>query len=164
MKQFRKRVKPVWTDKIEQVLSPRELTVLQDLVVYQEDDGSYQLFNKYIIRKTSEGFEVTSSTTDTHHVFFTLKTATAWCVFDKRDKFYETRRIVDLDLKLGSVDVDIQVHRKMFMKAKTPDDKLVYAAKLSEDKAKKKLMTEELDGYTADSKTWQNRRFDQKPA
>jgi hypothetical protein len=163
MKQHKKRAKTDWADKLEHVLTPRELVVLKDLIIFQDNDGSYQLFNKYIIRKTTKGFEVTSPLTDTNHIFFTLKTATAWCVFDKRDKFYEARRIIDLDLKLGSVDVDIQVHRKMFLKAKSPDDKLVYAAKLSEDKAKKKLMTEELDEYTADSKTWQNRRFDQKP-
>lgn len=163
-RQYKKKTKPVWSDKIETIMSPSELDNLQDIVIYQDDTGAYQLFNKYIIKKAPEqGFTVTTSVSDTAHSFCSLKNATAWCIFDKRDKFYETRRILELDSKLGSVDVDIQIHQKMFRKAKSQDDQLIWVAKLNEDRIKKTLMTDELESYTTASKNWQIRRFDQKP-
>lgn len=161
-RQYKKKVK--WADKIEKIMTPPELTALADLIIYQDSDGSYQLFNKYVIQKSvGAGFDVTSTVSDTCHKFFTLKNATAWCIFDKRNKFFETRRISDLDAKLGSVDIDIQIHQKMFKKAKSSDDQLIYLAKLTEDQIKKRMMTDELDRYTKESKSWQNRRFEQKP-
>ena len=61
------------------------------------------------------------------------------------------------------MDIDIQIHQKMFKKAKSSDDQLIYLAKLTEDQIKKRMMTDELDRYTKESKSWQNRRFEQKP-
>ena len=161
-RQYKKR--PKWDDKIEKIMTPAELQALQDLIIFQDCDGSYRLFDKYIIKKNPTlGFDVTSENSDINHNFFTLKNATAWCIFDKRDKFYESRRILELDSKLGSIDIDIQVNQKMYKKSKTDDDQLIYIAKLHEDRIKKTVMTEELASYTADSKNWQTKRYEQKP-
>jgi hypothetical protein len=150
-------------ERLEKMIPTREMASLQDLVIYQDTDGSYQLFNKYAIRKTTVAYEVTILTSDKKLYFNTLKNATAWCIFDKRDKFYETRRIEELDGKIGSLDVDIQIQQKLYRNAKTEDDLLINVAKLSESRLRKKIMIEELDGYTRDSKNWQERRFEVKP-
>lgn len=164
-RQYKKKSRANWTDKIEKIMSPEELTSLQDLIIYQNTDGTYHLFDKYIIRKsTPQGFEVTSSVSDLTRSFCSLKNATAWCIFDKRDKFYESRRVAELDSRIGAIDFDIEVHLNMFRKAKSPDDQLVFIAKLNEDRIKKQMMSVELDSYTADSKNWQNNRFNRKPA
>ena len=152
-------------DKIEKIITGPAMASLQDLIIYQDTDGSYQLFNKYSIYKLSPAeYEVTSNTSDTKHVFNSLKNATAWCIFDKRDKFYETRRILELDNRLGGLDVDIQVHLNLYRKAKTADEQLIHIAKLKVDRIRKQMMTEELDSYTSDSKNWQYKRFDLKAA
>lgn len=152
-------------DKLQKMIPAAELASLQDLVIYQESDGSYQLFNKYVIRKVSPGeYAVTTNSSDTLLRFNSLKNATAWCIFDKRNKFYETRRILELDNKLGGIEVDILIHQKLFKKSKLDEDLLINIAKLNEDRIKKQMIMEELDGYVAESKVWQERRFERKSA
>ena len=70
-------------ERLEKMIPTREMAALQDLVIYQETDGSYQLFNKYAIRKTPVAYEVTILTSDKKLSFNSLKNATAWCIFDK---------------------------------------------------------------------------------
>lgn len=157
--------KKIQFDKLQKMIPNSEMNSLQDLVIYQEADGSYQLFNRYVIRKQSAAeYVVTTTFSDVPYTFNTLKNATAWCIFDKRDKFYEARRILELDNKMGGVDVDIVVHQKLFIKSKTDEDKLIYIAKLNEDRIKKQMITSELDSYVAESKIWQERRFERKSA
>ena len=150
-------------DRIERMIPSKEMASLQDLIIFQDTDGSYQLFNKYSILKKNDEYEVTVLTSDKKLHFSSLKNATAWCIFDKRDKFYETRRIQELDGKLSGLEVDIQIHQKMYREAKTEGDQLIYIAKLSEDRLRRKIMLEELAEYTTDSKHWQERRYEVKP-
>ena len=157
--------KKIQFDKLQKMIPNSEMKSLQDLVIYQESDGSYQLFNRYVINKKSVSeYVVTTTFSDDPYTFNTLKNATAWCIFDKRDKFYEARRILELDNKLGGIDVDIMIHQKLFNKSKTDEDKLIYIAKLNEDRIKKQMITDELDSYVSESKIWQERRFERKSA
>lgn len=157
--------KKIQFDKLQKMIPNSEMKSLQDLVIYQESDGSYQLFNRYVINKKSVSeYVVTTTFSDDPYIFNTLKNATAWCIFDKRDKFYEARRILELDNKLGGIDVDIMIHQKLFNKSKTDEDKLIYIAKLNEDRIKKQMITDELDSYVSESKIWQERRFERKSA
>jgi len=157
--------KKIQFDKLQKMIPNSEMKSLQDLIIYQESDGSYQLFNRYVINKKSVSeYVVTTTFSDDPSMFNTLKNATAWCIFDKRDKFYEARRILELDNKLGGVDVDIMIHQKLFNKSKTDEDKLIYIAKLNEDRIKKQMIIDELDSYVSESKIWQERRFERKSA
>lgn len=149
-------------ERLERMIPIKEMASLQDLVIFQDSDGSYQLFNKYTIFKTDLGYSVTTIVSDKTLLFTSLKNATAWCIFDKRDKFYESRRIEELDSKLSSIDVDIQTHQRLYQNAKTSDEQLIYVAKLTEGRLRKSIMLEELTEYTTDSKNWQERRFDVK--
>lgn len=155
--------KKIQFDKLQKMIPNTEMNSLRDLIIYQESDGSYQLFDRYAINKKSvTEYAVTTEFSDDTHMFNTLKNATAWCIFDKRDKFYEARRILELDNKLGGIDVDIMVHQKLFKKSKTDEDQLIFIAKLNEDRIKKQMIVDELDSYVAESKTWQERRFERK--
>jgi hypothetical protein len=152
-------------DKLQKMIPNAEMNSLRDLIIYQEADGSYQLFNRYVINKKSAAeYAVTTEFSDDTHMFNTLKNATAWCIFDKRDKFYEARRILELDNKLGGLDVDIMIHQKLFKKSKTDEDQLIFIAKLNEDRIKKQMIVDELDSYVSESKSWQERRFERKAA
>jgi hypothetical protein len=101
--------------------------------------------------------------TYTEKVFYTLKNAVTWCTYDKRNKFYESNRIVELDNRLGGLEVDISIHYKLFKTVKDDNDKLIYLAKLNEDRTKKRSFTTELTRYVEESKTWQQKRFNLKP-
>jgi hypothetical protein len=88
-----------------------------------------------------------------------MKNAVCWCVLDKIGKYQLADRVIDLDMSLSSVEVHMSIHSKLFKKAKKTEDKLIYLAKLNEDKFQKKSMSEELNKYIQNSYTWQQKRF-----
>lgn len=151
-------------DKFQKSMGNSDLvTSLQDIIIYTNADGTYCLFDQYTITKISPSeYKVSAVNSALDITFNSLKNATAWCIFDKRGKFYETRRISELDSRLGGLEIDIQVHQRLLRKASTSDDQLIYIAKITEDKLKKKLMSEELAGYTNESKAWQTKRYDKR--
>jgi hypothetical protein len=133
----------------------KELNVnLSDAAIFKYDNDTYELFNKYIIKKKSE-YEFLVITSYEQKVFSFLKNAVIWCTFKKRDKFYEMKRIEELDILLTGIDVLIDQHTKLSISASDYEDRLLYLAKLNEDKLKKQYMLTEIKKYVSDSKTWQ---------
>jgi hypothetical protein len=150
--------------QLEKLMKTELLGGLEDIVIFQNPNGSYELFNTYIIAKNKQNeYIVTMRTTHTTNCFYTLKHAVAWCTFDKRNLLYQSSRILQLDNLLAGLDVDISLHTKLFKNGKNSDDKLIFLAKLSEDKLKKKQFTDEIHTYINDSKKWQTKRFNRKP-
>lgn len=150
--------------QLERLIQAEMLVGLEDVIIFQNPDGSYELFNTYIINKNKQNeYIVTMRTTHTTNFFNTLKHAVAWCTFDKRNMLYQATRILQLDSLLAGLDVDISLHTKIFKNTKDSNDKLIFLSKLSEDKMKKKQYTDELYRYINDSKKWQTKRFDRKP-
>ena len=151
-----------YINKIEKSLR-KSIPALQDVSVLQDPNGDYQLFNKYTIRKTTDGVQVFGNSIVQNLSFNTLKNAVAWCTNDKRVRVSDAKRILELDRCLCGIETDIQQHQKLAKKAKDIDAKLIYLAKLGEDRLKKRLMTAEIDAYIAESRSWQDRRFNAKP-
>ena len=150
--------------QLEKLMKSDFIDELEDVIIFQNTDGSYELFNTYHINKNvTNEYIVTLSTTFTTHHFYTLKHAVAWCTYDKRNLLYQAQRILLLDNLLSGLEVDISLHTKIFKNTKNSDDKLIFLAKLSEDKLKKRHITDELYTYINDSKRWQNNRFNRKP-
>lgn len=151
-------------DSIEKLIKADLLDGLEDIIIFQNTDGSYELFNAYTINKTkNKEYVVTMRTTFTTHIFYSMKNAVAWCTFDKRNMLYKAKRVLALDNLLGGIEVDIALHTKIFKNTKAADDKLIYLSKLSEDKYKKRRITDELYQYINDSIRWQTKRFNRKP-
>jgi hypothetical protein len=150
--------------QLEKLMKTDFVGQLEDVIIFQNPDNSYELFNAYHINKNDNNeYVVKMHTTFTSHNFNTLKHAVAWCTFDKRNLLYQSNRILKLDSLLAGLEVDISLHTKLFKKAKTSDDRLIFLSKLSEDKLKKRQITEELYTYINDSKRWQTNRFNTKP-
>lgn len=149
--------------KLDKMISNSEFAKLQDVVIFKDTDGTYNLFNKYHIKKKDTNDIVVSlNNGDDVNSFFSMKNAVCWCVMDKIGKYQLADRVIDLDMHLSSVEVHISIHSKMFKKAKKTEDKLIYLAKLNEDKFQKKAMSDELNQYIANSYAWQQKRFDSK--
>ena len=150
--------------QLEKLMKTDFLGQLEDVIIFQNPDNSYELFNTYhIVKNNNNEYIVKMHTTFTSHNFNTLKHAVAWCTFDKRNMLYQANRILKLDNLLAGLEVDISLHTKLFKKSKNTDDRLIFLSKLSEDKLKKRRITEELYTYINDSKRWQNDRFNAKP-
>jgi len=145
--------------KFTKTISNAEMEKLSELTIIQGPDGSYFLFNQYSIRKINDCYIVEKDNIAGTKSFNVLKNAVSWCTFDKRNNIYESNRILDLDIRLASVDSEIQVHQKLVKKAKNLEEKLIYLAKLGEEKMERKQISEELAGYVNSSKIWQEKRF-----
>ena len=149
--------------KLDKMISNSEFAKLQDVVIFKDTDGTFNLFNKYHIKKKDANDIVVSlNNGDDVNSFFNMKNAVCWCVFDKIGKYQLANRVINLDMHLSSLEVHISIHSKLFKKAKKTEDKLIYLAKLNEDKFQKKAMSDELNQYIANSYSWQQKRFDSK--
>jgi hypothetical protein len=145
--------------KLEKTVFKMDFDKVSELSIMQGPDGSYFLFNKYTINKIDDYYVVTKDSVAGTKSFNILKNAVAWCTFDKQNIFYEANRILELDNKLASVDSEIQVHQSLAKKAKKLEEKLIYLAKMGEEKMERKQITDELAGYVTSSKIWQNKRL-----
>jgi hypothetical protein len=145
--------------KLTKTVSTMDLARLSELSIMQGPDGSYFLFNKYIITKSDGCYKVTIENVADYKTFNILKNAVSWCTFDKQNRISESNRIYDLDTKLASVDSEIQVHQNLVKKSKKLEEKLIYLAKLGEEKMERKQISEELAGYVISSRNWQEKRF-----
>jgi hypothetical protein len=145
--------------KFTKTISNKEMEKLSELSILQGPDGSYFLFNQYAIRKNNDYYVVEKDSIAGAKSFNLLKNAVSWCTFDKRNSIYESNRILDLDNRLASVDSEIQLHQKLVKKSKNLEEKLIYLAKLGEEKMERKQIIEELAGYVNSSRIWQEKRF-----
>lgn len=150
--------------RIEKVIQKHSIGELTDIVVYQEEDGSFNLFNQYVIRKIDNThYEVSMITTMTQHVFTKLRNAVAWCTHDKRNQIMDAKRIIELDRHLDGAQTAIDIYSEMAKKAKNIEYKLIYLAKLTEEKSKKRSFSDEMDDFVEKSRIWQIKRFERKP-
>ena len=146
--------------KLDKMISNSEFAKLQDVVIFKDTNGTYSLFNKYHIkRKDTTDVVVSLNNGDDVNSFFSMKNAVCWCVLDKIGKYQLADRVINLDMHLSSLEVHISIHSKLFKKAKKTEDKLIYLAKLNQDKLQKTAMSEELSKYIQDSYNWQQKRF-----
>jgi hypothetical protein len=146
--------------KLDKMISNSEFAKLQDVVIFKDTDGTFNLFNKYHIKKKdATDIVVSLNNGDDVNSFFNMKNAVCWCVLDKIGKYQLADRVIDLDMHLSSVEVHISIHSRLFKKAKKTEDKLIYLAKLNQDKLQKTAMSEELSKYIQDSYNWQQKRF-----
>lgn len=145
--------------KISTFLSKEFNTRLGEISVFENEDGSYELFNRYTVLKDPYGYKVIIKNQIDHKVFSSLKIAVTWCIFEKRNNIIKSKRIEYLDAMINGTEMAINNHRRLVRNCKDNNAKLVYIAKLSEEKAKYKAMTIELSKFVLESKFWQNQTF-----
>jgi len=150
--------------KLEKTIPKQDIDKLADISIVQESDGSYLLFNKYSIRKIDNEYRVSHTyLAESNISFYVLKHAVTWCTYDKRNRIMESKRILDLDRQLTSIESAIEIHQKLSRKTTNLDSKLIYLAKLGEEKLKRTQINAEIEQYISESKNWQANRFNAKP-
>lgn len=145
--------------KIEKFFAKEFSSKYKDVLILQNEDGSYELFDKYLITKHDAGYLITSRYSSDGKIFSSLKNAVTWCIFDNKNKIHQTNRIEYLDKMLAGTDVNISVHKRLIDKTSDIEHKLIYVSKLSQEQVRKKEMLEELDDFIIQSKNWQTRKF-----
>ena len=151
--------------KIQKLVPEKELSALREIVIYQENDSTYNAYGKYMIEKNTDGiYNVSVLGTHTTKNFYKLKNALAWCSFDKRMLYKDSNRLHQLDQLIFGVDTEIQIHSRLVKKSKNEESTLIYLAKLLQNKAKKRSFTNEISDYIGDYQRWQNKMFNTKPS
>ena len=86
----------------------QEFRELMPNMIYQNDDGVYEVFGRYRIIPDDQGFRVFCSATDVG-TFGTTRSALSWCIADKNQAYNLARELKDLDNKLTALNNDIAV-------------------------------------------------------
>lgn len=147
-------------DKLERIINSSDLKTLEELIIFDTDDG-YELFGEYVITKKSNKFVVTKKSTDLFEVFHNRKLAVVWVTMYKRDKLVDANRIRDLDVMLEGSLLSLEIHKKLMDESKDLDKRSLNFIKLQEDRLKKNAIIEELDRYVLNARNWQLARFKQ---
>lgn len=151
-----------FTRKLDAFITSSKISDLHDKLIYQDDRGVYHLFNRYTITKTCSGnFIVMLKNSDTSHTFTSLKVATAWCVYDQKNRFYDSDRIKTIDSTLCSLHVDITQHSRMISNRQC-GNKYILLTKLEEERMKVRMLTAEMRMYTNNARHWQIQKFSEK--
>ena len=86
----------------------QEFRELMPNVIWQNDDGIYEVFGHYRIIPETVGVRVFCSATD-EGVFGTTRSALSWCIADKHRAYNLARELKELDNKLTALNNDIAV-------------------------------------------------------
>lgn len=145
--------------KVEKFFSTKFVNQLTDILIFQNEDGVYELFNKYQIKKEDDFFKVTMNLSSNEKKFTFLKNAVAWCIFDSKNKFFQATRIEYLDRMISGADLNIANSKRLISKTDEMESKLIYVSKLTQELVKKKQMVEEIKDFLQQSRRLQTKKF-----
>jgi len=86
----------------------QEFCDLMPNIIWQNDDGVYEVFGRYRIVPERQEFRVLCSATDVG-TFGTTRSALSWCIADKNQAYNLARELKELDNKLTALNNDIAV-------------------------------------------------------
>lgn len=120
--------------------------------------GEYNVFGRFRIKPTGNEYKVDDIVLRQTVMFSSLKNALTWCTLTDCKKYKNSSRLVALDLKLISLELDISVHKKK-IKSTLDNNRSVYITKLQEDTYRKRLILAEMEELIKQSKRLQEDRF-----
>lgn len=144
---------------LKRIIRESEFRDLTNTIVYQDEYGRYQLFNRYEIKQEKDWYTVTKAGTHTSYNFYSLKNAVTWATLDKRGLILDSFRVHHLDGVLSGLEFNIKMHDRFIKKSKDSEDKLLHIIKLKENKVRKNQVLKELSKFIDSVKTWQLRQF-----
>ena len=121
----------------------QEFPSTADNLIYRNDDGSYQVFDRYCITTERLGYRVYCSATDVG-LFSTTRSAMSWCIADKHKLYNLSRNILDFDAKLRSLNNDITARATVADASQQPQFRETISAKLETKIIRKKQVEAEL--------------------
>jgi len=151
--------------KFNKIISSSVVDEIESISILEVDPNIFVVFGKYQMHKKSKSEIIVAPIhSDPVHAFTSMRNAICWCIHDLRGKYVAASRIIALDRNIASEEAQLAVHRNLFNKAKNTDDKLIYLAKMNEDKFKRSSMHRELEDLVSESDYWQKNKFRLKTA
>jgi len=140
----------------------QELTTELEHFIVSYKHGEYELFGKYRIYKNNDGFYAVSSKVDPdiNAVFLSLRNAVSWCTLLSNKMKFEAKQIEKLDRHLSSVDVNIEIHKKLLGNQSFDfETRWTYQIKLQDDIRKRKQINVQLKSLINTAKRIQQSKF-----
>jgi len=150
------------TSEIERVFR-QEFRDLMPNVIWQNDDGVYEVFGRYRIQPEATGFRVFCSATDVG-IFSNTKTALSWCIADKNCSYNTARELLETDRKLSTITSDIATRAAMGDRSRDPVLRETILTKLESKIIHKKHLENQLSKYVGWAKYVQQRGFEDETA
>jgi hypothetical protein len=135
---------------------------ISDLFIVREDDGSYNLFGRFLIEYCNGEYVLQEKGESIKYTFYFLKHAVTWCVLNNTRNKKLIKRVQEVDNELVSLDAAIENHTRLLYK--NSENAMIYRAKLQEEKLKKRKLLDEINEYTALSKHIQRTKFKENQA
>ena len=135
---------------------------LQDIMMIRLSDDSYELFDRYSIKRISGTWTVSRHYVDGNHEFYNLRNAATWCIYDYRNKLLDAKQIRELDRKLSSAVNQAQLHQRLIKTAKTHEALDLYSIKLNEEMLMQLHVSKRIQQYIDDAQHWQKKKFEIK--
>jgi hypothetical protein len=136
----------------------RELQDLLPNVIWQNDNGVYEVFDRYRICPQNDGYRVYCSASDVG-VFGSTRSALSWCIADKNKAYNLARELKELDNKLTSLNNDIAVRTSIAERSRHWDFKDSMATKLETKIIRRKQVENRLAKCISWAKYTQQRGF-----
>lgn len=141
----------------------QEFRDLMPNVIWENEDGVYEVFGHYRIVSESAGFRVFCSATDAG-VFSTTRTALSWCIADKYRAYNLARELLETDQKLTLLTNDIVARVTVADRGTQWNFKDAVATKLETKIIRKKQLENQLTKCVNWAKYCQQRGFNNETA
>lgn len=128
-------------------------------IIWQNDDGVYEVFGRYRIQPERPGYRVFCSDSDIG-LFSSTRTALSWCIADKNRSYNTARELLMVDNKLTALTHDINTRAAIGDRSKNPALRETILTKLETKIIQKKLLENQLTKCVNWAKYIQQRGFD----
>lgn len=127
-------------------------------LIFQNEDGSFEVFGRYVIKKEKAVCRVYCADTDIG-VFSSTKTALSWCIAAKFSNYNLARDILILDNKLRSLTNDITTRANIADRSKNALFRETVETKLETKIIHKKQVEQQLTKCVNYAKYYQQKGF-----
>lgn len=136
----------------------QEFSALATNTIWQNEDGDFQVFDRYLISPERGSYRVFCSASDMG-VFTTTRSALGWCIADKYQQYNLAREIQETDQKLAHIANDISTRAAAGDRSRQPQFRETILTKLESKIIKKKQLESQLNKCVNFAKYTQQKEY-----
>jgi hypothetical protein len=137
----------------------QEFRDLMPNMIWQNDDGVYEVFDRYRIQALKSGYRVFCSATEVG-IFSSTRSALSWCIADKNRAYNTARELLETDRKLSYLTHDIATRAGIGDRSRDPLLRETILTKLESKIIHKKHLENQLTKCVSWAKYVQQRGFE----
>lgn len=136
-----------------------EFKHLLPTIIWQSDDGCYEVFDRYSIVSNPQGYKVYING-DEQGYFHSTRTAMSWCIADKYKQYNLARELLTIDNILANVTNDLHVRVGVANKCKNSQMRENIETKLEPKILQKRTLEYQLNKCVNRAKYLQQKGFE----